>query len=155
MSPSEPLSDREVFELYPDTQIDRDNIDHYRGLAERRLLINRCQDCGRWIYPHRPMCPECWSWDVAATEVSGEGRVFTFTLLQQLRDPNAFIAEPVVTAAVELKEQCGLRYLARIVNCPQDQIALDMPVRLTWIPEKGRAWPAFEPAAATGGAARG
>lgn len=155
MSQHEPLSDREVFEAFPDTQISRDNIEHYRGLAEQRLLINRCQACGQWIYPHRPMCPECWSWDVVATEVSGEGRVFTFTLLQQLRDPDAFIAEPVVAAAVELKEQPGLRYLARIVGCPQDQIALDMPVRLTWIEEKGRPWPAFEPAGRQGGAAHG
>jgi uncharacterized OB-fold protein len=147
MNLHEPLADREVFEAYPGTHIDRDNIEHYRGLAGRRLLINRCQACGRWIYPHRPLCPECWSWDVAATEVGGEGRVFTFTLLQQLRDPNALLAEPVVAAAVELKEQAGLRYLARIVNCPQDEIALDMPVQLTWIEVNGRAWPAFEPIA--------
>lgn len=144
---SEVLSDHEVFAYFPRTQIDRDNVEHYRALAGGRLAFNRCCDCGRWIYPHRPMCPQCLSWDVAPTEVSGRGRVFTFTLLEQLRDPTVFIAEPVVAAAVELEEQAGLRYLARIVNCPQARIALDMPVRLTWIEEDGRLWPAFEPAA--------
>jgi uncharacterized OB-fold protein len=143
---SEALSDHEVFAYFPETQIDRDNVEHYRALAGGRLVFNRCGDCGRWIYPHRPMCPQCLSWDVAPSEVCGRGRVFTFTLLQQMRDPTAFIAEPVVAAAVELEEQPGLRYLARIVNCPQAQITLDMPVRLTWIEEDGRRWPAFEPA---------
>jgi uncharacterized OB-fold protein len=143
---SEPLTDREVFDRFPNVAINRDNLEHYRALAAGRLLINRCQHCGYWIYPHRPLCPECFSWDVAPTQVSGRGRVFTFTLLQQLRDPNAFIAEPVVTAAVELEEQAGLRYLARIVNCPVEALALDMPVSLTWIEEGGGLWPAFEPA---------
>lgn len=148
MNPSAALTDEEVFALFPNVNIDRDNIAHYRGWAQGRLLVNRCADCGRWIYPHRPLCPECFSWNVTPTEVSGQGRVFTFTLLQQLRDPNAFLAEPVVAAAVELAEQPGLRYLARIVNCPRDQITLDMPVSLTWIEEDGRLNPAFEPASA-------
>ncbi|CAN7623861.1 zinc ribbon domain-containing protein [Phenylobacterium sp. LjRoot225] len=148
MSPRPPLSDHEVFDLFPNVMISRDNIEHYRALAEGRLLINRCDDCGHWIYPHRPLCPECFSWKVRPTQVSGRGRVFTFTRLQQLRDPDAFLAEPVTAAAVELEEQAGLRYLARIVNCPRDQIALDMPVSLTWLEEAGRLMPAFEPAAA-------
>ena len=148
MSRTTPLSDRDVFALFPNVMIDRDNIEHYRALPEGRLLINRCGDCGRWIYPHRPLCPECFSWNVTPTEVSGRGRVFTFTLLQQLRDPNAFLAEPVNAAAVELEEQAGLRYLARIVNCPRDALALDMPVSLTWLEENGHLMPAFEPAAA-------
>lgn len=155
MSPRAPLSDREVFELFPQVMISRDNIEHYRAMAERRLLINRCDDCGHWIYPHRPLCPECFSWRVTPTQVSGQGRVFTFTLLQQLRDPDSFLAEPVVAAAVELVEQAGLRYLARIVNCPRDRIALDMPVSLTWLDEDGRPAPAFEPAAAPEGGANG
>lgn len=143
------LTDREVFDRFAQVMINRDNIEHYRALADGRLLINRCQDCGYWVYPHRPLCPECFSWDVAPTQVSGKGRVFTFTLLQQLRDPNSFLAGPVPAAAVELVEQPGLRYLARIVNCPSDQIALDMPVSLTWLDEDGRLTPAFEPAAAS------
>jgi uncharacterized OB-fold protein len=140
-----PIDDFSVFELYPDIQITHDNIEHYRALAERRLVINRCNDCGYWIYPHRPLCPECWSWNVEPRDISGHGTVFMFTLLHQLRDPNSFIHEPVNVAAVELVEQKGLRYLARIVNCAPDEITHDMPVQLTWIEIDGKEWPAFEP----------
>jgi uncharacterized OB-fold protein len=96
------------------------------------------------------MCPRCWSWDVAPTPVSGDGSVFMFTVIQQERDPSRQGAEPTVVAAVELAEQVGLRYLSRIVNCPLDALALDMPVRLVWIDDHGRPAPAFEPAAAGG-----
>lgn len=144
-----PVDDFTVFELYPDVQVNRDNVEYYRGLAERRLLINRCGDCGTWIYPHRPSCPECWSWSVKAEEVSGLGSVFMWTTLMQQRSPSA-PPEPMPVAAVDFAEQKGLRYLARIVNCAPEQIYHDMPVRLTWIEIGGLEWPAFEPLPASG-----
>jgi uncharacterized OB-fold protein len=147
-----PLDDLAVFNLYPGIQISHDNIEHYRALAKGRLVINKCHACGHWIYPHRPLCPECLSWDVRPTEVSGLGRVFMFTLLNQLRDPQSLIMEPMPVAAVELVEQKGLRYLSRIVNCPVEAITHDMPVQLTWLEpdEEGRRWPAFEPFSSEG-----
>jgi len=146
-----PIDDFTVFELYPDIQLTKDNVEHYRALAEGRFVINRCGHCGHWIYPHRPLCPECWSWDVKPQEPSGYGRIFMFTLLHQLRDPQSHIMEPVNVAAVELVEQARLRYLARIVNCAPGDIVHDMPVRLTWIEIGGKEWPAFEPVHPAGG----
>ncbi|MDE8653561.1 Zn-ribbon domain-containing OB-fold protein [Novosphingobium album (ex Liu et al. 2023)] len=147
MRPVAALNDHEVFDRYPDELIDHDNIDHYRAMAERRLVIRHCQDCGYWIYPHRPICPECLSENLRFEEVSGRGTIFMETRLHQLRDPDASIVEPIVAAAVELEERTGLRYLSRIVNCRIEDIVLDMPVSLTWIEEDGCIWPAFEPAA--------
>jgi uncharacterized protein len=135
----------EVFETYPGIQLDHDNFEHYRGLMQRRLLINRCSKCGYWIYPHRPLCPQCLSWDVVPTEVSGEGKVFMFTLIQQERDPSGRMEAPLPLAAVELAERPGLRYLSTIVNCSVDHITYDMPVRLTWTNRDGAEWPVFEP----------
>jgi len=138
-------SDQEVFDAYPRVPIDRDNIEHYRGLMTGRLLINRCDRCGYWVYPHRPLCPECLSWDVRPTEVSGRGRVYMFTLIYQERDPNIVLYGPLVAAAVELAEQPGLRYLAPIVHVEIGDIRLDMPVQLTWISKAGTPELAFEP----------
>lgn len=139
-------SDEEVFAHFHDVKIDHDNIAHYRGLMAKRLLINRCDDCGTWIYPHRPMCPKCLSWQVTPTQVSGAGRLYMYTFLMQSRDPDKPLLEPMQVAAIELTEQPGLRYLSRVVNCAADALVHDMPVKLTWIEEQGRSWPAFEPA---------
>lgn len=143
------LTDEEVFAALPGVPIDRDNIEHYRGLLQGRLLINRCQACGHWIYPHRPLCPECLSWDVKAAEVSGRGSVFMFTLVHQQRDPNGSLPAPEPVVAVELAEQPGLRYLSTVVNCDPHEITEDMPVQLVWAERDGIRWPAFEPAPAT------
>jgi uncharacterized OB-fold protein len=145
------VNDDVVFAAFPNVLIDRDNMAHYRGLLAGKLLINRCAACGYWVYPHRPLCPRCLSWDVRASEVSGRGTVFMFTLIHQLREPGGRLREPLVAAAVQLGEQPGLRYLSRIVNCAGALVVPDMPVRLTWIENDGPAAqasvrvPAFEP----------
>lgn len=142
--------DRAIFDHFHDVRIDQDNIAHYRGLMEGRFLLNRCDDCGTWIYPHRPLCPQCLSWSVTPTEISGRGRLHMYTLLYQSRDPDTPLTEPMQAAAIELAEQPGLRYLSQVVNCPLAALRHDMPVTLTWIEDRGRRWPAFEPAAEEG-----
>jgi uncharacterized OB-fold protein len=123
---TEPADD-EVFAAFPGVLIDRDNISHYRGLLAGRLLVNRCSACGFWVYPHRPLCPKCLSWDVQAAEVSGQGTVFMFTLIHQERDPRGHLREPIVAAAVELAEQKGLRYLEGHVRMPAFEPAPKLP----------------------------
>src|SRR5246127_763578 len=127
------MTDEEIFAHFHDVKIDRDNIAHYRGVMAGKLLINRCAECGTWIYPHRPLCPNCLSWHVVATEVSGKGKLHMYTLILQSRDPDNPLYEPIPAAAIELAEQPGLRYLARIVNCSPEALRHDMPVSLTWI----------------------
>jgi uncharacterized OB-fold protein len=146
MSVSNP-SDDDVFDHFHDVRIDRDNIEHYRALMTGRLMLNRCGDCGFWIYPHRPMCPQCHSWNVAMTEVSGRGRLYMYTLLQQSRDPDKPLSEAMQVAAIELAEQPGLRYLSQVVGCSEAALRHDMPVELTWVDHSGRSWPAFRPLA--------
>ena len=141
------VSDDDVFERFPDVLITYDNIEHYRGLLQRRLLINRCDDCGYWIYPHRPLCPRCWSWSVTPTEVSGHGRVYLLTKIRHTRanDRAGRRQGSVVLVAVELAEQPGLRYLATVDGAGVVDLRHDMPVELTWIERDGLQVPAFRP----------
>jgi hypothetical protein len=141
------ITDQEVLERFPNVLIDRDNVAHYRGLLQKKLLVNRCQDCGYWIYPERPICPECWSFNVRAEEVSGKGTVYMFTLLHQGPPiPGVDFSTPHPIAGIELPEREGLRYLSTIVNCPNQDIKIGMPVELTWIERAGVPAAAFQPA---------
>jgi len=143
-----PVSDDEVFERFPDVLITYDNIEHYRGLLEQKLLINRCDDCGYWIYPHRPLCPRCWSWSVTPSQVSGRGQIYLLTRIQQARanDLAGQQQGAVVLVAVELAEQKGLRYLSTVDEVAFTDLRHDMAVELTWIERNGLRVPAFRPA---------
>ena len=145
--------DEEVFDKFPDVLIDQDNIRHFRGLLQRRLLINRCRQCGEWIYPHFPSCPKCWSEDVAPEEVSGRGSVYMFTF-SYVGHKNSIVdgldaPKRTCWAAIELVEREALRYLAPIVGCEESEIHIGMAVQLDWYTRNGTPLPQFRPVAAS------
>jgi uncharacterized protein len=142
------LSDADLVTRLPYLRVDRDNAAVYRGRFAHELRVNRCDDCGRWHQPPRPMCPTCWSWNVRATPVSGRGRVHLLMRLHQ--GPPApgvdYAAGPHPVVTVELEEQPHLRITSTVVNCRPEDLAIDLPVQLTWIDRGGVPFPVFEPA---------
>lgn len=141
------ITDKELLARLPDTQIDHDNKEFYRGWLDRRLLINHCGACGNWFHPPRPICPSCWSRDVVPTEVSGRGIVHLLVRLHQGPPTDGVdYSTPHPVAVVELAEQVGLRFGSTVINCPLEEIRIGMPVRLTWVVRFNEPYPVFEPA---------
>lgn len=154
MSRGIPSDHGDLVERLPHLPVDRDTAQHYLGYLRRELVLNRCADCARWHHPMRPMCPACWSWNVAPTPVSGRGTVYLVTLLHQGPPAegvdDAKGPHPVVT--VELEEQPGLRFTSTIVGCDAHDVRIGMPVELAWIERNGSPYPAFRPALREDGA---
>jgi len=142
------LSDGELVERFGAVAVDRDNADFYRGWLDHELRMTRCADCGRWQHPPRPMCPACWSWNMVPTAVSGRGTVHLLIRLHQgpPMDGVDYAASPYLVVAVELAEQPALRITSTVVRCDPADVAIGMPVQLTWIDRDGVPFPAFEPA---------
>jgi uncharacterized OB-fold protein len=138
------LSDEELMDAFPGVRVDHDNAAHYRGLAERRLLINRCDDCGTFHHPPRSVCPRCWSRAVTATDVSGRGTIAMLTFhTPRPRRATGDGEGPYPVVAIELAEQPGLRVAATIIGAAKEDIVLDAPVELAWVEREGRPVPAF------------
>ena len=136
-------ADEALLAAFPGAPIDHDTKAYYRGLLARTLLINRCQDCGTWHFPPRPVCASCWSRRVVATEVSGRGVIHLLMVLHQ--GPGIDPQTPQPVATVELEEQPGLRVSTTIVNASREELHIGMPVELTWIEDGGHPSPAFQP----------
>jgi uncharacterized OB-fold protein len=129
-------ADGDVFERFPSEWIDLDNVEFYRGLLRRQLLVNRCGDCSTWYQPHWPTCPQCWSGNVSPTEVSGAGTVHTFTVA-----PGSDHA----LAVIDLVEQDGLRASGLVVDIAPADLTIGRSVELTWLERDGHPVPAFRP----------
>jgi uncharacterized protein len=140
------VTDDEVLALFPRVRIDRDNLEHYRGLAERRLLLHRCADCANWHHPPRRVCPRCWSNAISAEEVSGRGTVALRTVIRQgpSRSGLDYSAGHVVVA-VDLEEQAGLRVSGSIVGGVAAGAEVGSPVELCWTEREGAPTVAFRP----------
>jgi uncharacterized OB-fold protein len=138
------VSDEELWKLFRGSPVDHDTAAHYRGRLHRTLLVNRCEECGRWHHPPKPICPGCLSDHIIPTPVSGEGTIFMVVLLHQgppVEGVGYSPPYPVVT--VELDEQPGLRFSATVVGSRNEDIRIGRRVELDWIERSGVPVPAF------------
>jgi uncharacterized OB-fold protein len=107
------------------------------------LKLSRCSDCGWYIHPSAPICPQCRSRAVAPAAVSGRARVAAFTINRQAWEPG--LEAPYVVASVELEEQVGLRLTTNIVNCQAEAVHIGMQVRVLFDHREDVWLPLFEP----------
>ena len=151
---SDLISDDDLVERFAGQPVSRESAAHYRGRLDHRLLINRCDSCGRFHQPPRPICPICWSNDVVATQVSGEGTVHLAIVLHQ-GPPAAGVdySTPYPVVTIELDEQPGLRFTGTVVGSPNDEVVIGRRVSLDWIERGGVPVPAFRLGLAVGVAA--
>lgn len=113
---------------------------------EHKLMIQRCDDCQRYIHWPQLLCPFCQSERLSPAEMSGKGSVYSYCIVNHVFHP-AF-AVPYSLVLVELDEQPGLRMLTNIVDCPNDAIRIGMAVEVTFEDGDGYTLPQFRPAAA-------
>lgn len=90
----------------------------WEAVAARRLSIQSCNGCARYLFYPRQRCPHCWSADLEWREISGRGTIVSFVGAYKPGHP-AFIDEaPYVIALVDLDE--GPRMLSNIVDATPD-----------------------------------
>ncbi|WP_258049978.1 bifunctional MaoC family dehydratase N-terminal/OB-fold nucleic acid binding domain-containing protein [Streptomyces finlayi] len=120
--------------LRPRPVVNRDNAGFWEGVAEHRLLIQRCTECATLRFPWLPGCNECGcqKWDTV--EASGEGTVFSYVVMHHPPFP-AFSRSgepgPYAVGLVELAE--GVRMVSSVLGVPADEVRTGMPVRLEFL----------------------
>jgi uncharacterized protein len=138
------LSNDELVQRFPGEPITHDNAAHYRGRLNKQLLVNRCDECGVWHAPPKPVCPECWSSRVTPTPVSGNGAIFMNVFLHQGPPaPGVDYSTPYPVVTVELEEQVGLRFTTTLADADNDEIRIGRAVRLDWRERAGAPMPVF------------
>lgn len=124
--------------------LDERNRPFWTGGHDGLLLIERCAACGRWQHPPTGRCAACGG-DAVPSPASGRGTVFTYTVNAHPFHPD--VPVPYVIALVELEEQEGLRLPGNIVGCDDDDLRIDLPVRVAFEPQGEHAVPVWVPAA--------
>jgi uncharacterized OB-fold protein len=97
----------------------------WSSLREGLFETTSCRDCARTTFPPKPFCPHCWSKNLTWVPLSGNGRLYSQTVIHAA--PAVFRAEtPYRVGIVDLDE--GLRIATRIIadNTP----GLDTPVEI-------------------------
>lgn len=121
----------EYLKPLPEPSIDSQPF--WDGLKERRLLLQKCSDCGVVRHYPRPMCGQCHSMECAWIEASGKGTVYSWT---ETYHPFhfGFKAEvPYILVTVTLDE--GVRIQTKLLDAKVEDLKLDLPVEIVFAQE--------------------
>lgn len=117
---------------------------YWAAAHEGRFVMPRCNDCGKYhFYPH-PLCPHCSSARLEWVEVSGRGKLYSYTVVH--RAPSKAFAEevPYVVAVVELDE--GPRLMSNLRGCAPEAAQIGMPLKVAFRKlSESVTLPVFEP----------
>ena len=104
----------------------------WEAANEGRLAIQRCEACGSYNHPPKPLCDRCLSSDLRFEDVSRDGTVWSFTLMHQKSIAGFEGSVPYVTALVELDEQKNLLLVTNLPGFEASDVKIGMRVRVSF-----------------------
>jgi hypothetical protein len=119
----------------------------WEATRQRRLVLPWCTKCEQAVWFPREVCPSCRGRTFEWRPASGAGEVHAVSVHNKPGLGRTEDDGPYAVAMVQLPE--GVRMMSNIVGCKLEDIAVGMPVQVTWLPlSDGRHLPQFEPVAA-------
>ena len=96
------------------------------ALGEGKVTLQRCDDCGAWVFYPRSHCSNCLSPSLTWTGVSGRGKIYAYTIAHRPTAPHFADASPQFIAVVELEE--GVRMNSVIVDAAPEDLEVGMTI---------------------------
>ena len=109
------------------------------ALAKNEFLLPQGDDCGKFHFFPRVMCPHCHGAAITWKPASGKGRVYTTTVVRQKAERGG----DYNVCVVELAE--GVRMMSRIEGIEPGDVTIDMAVRAIIGDAEGQPAILFQP----------
>ena len=106
----------------------------YRGLAEGRIVGQRCPQCGKVYIPPRSACPADGTPTTDEVELPDTGTVTTFCIVN-VPFLGQRIKPPYVSAYV-LLDGADIAVLHLILDIPAEEVRMGMRVKAVWKPRE-------------------
>ena len=99
----------------------------YKFLAQGKLMAGKCLKCGKIYLPPRPLCDNCFSQEFEWMEVSGKGKLLTYTVIH-IAPPQFQAMAPYAVGIVQLEN--SLRIPGMIQGVAQEQLKIGMKLTI-------------------------
>ena len=105
---------------------------YWDGLKENKLMLPKCDDCGKPFFYPRVLCPNCHSRNISWMQASDRGKLYSFQIAHRSLNRAFKVELPCVMAMIELEE--GPRVLSNLINIEPDPsvVKCDMPVEVVF-----------------------
>lgn len=97
----------------------------YKFLQQSKLMAGKCLKCGKIHLPPRPLCDNCYSTEFQWVEISGKGKLLTYSVIH-VAPPQFQSLTPYTVGILELEN--GLKIPGMIQNLTQEQLKIGMPL---------------------------
>jgi len=117
--------------------------DYLDGLKNNRIVGTICKKCGNIMFPLKPVCSYCGSFDVKKVESKGKGVIRNFTVIH-VAPAVLESKKPYIVALIKLDENASImgRLLGLDPNKPED-IKIGARVRFEPLVENNKIVVAF------------
>jgi uncharacterized OB-fold protein len=117
----------------------------WQAAREHRLVVARCEKCGRFRSPPTPYCANCLSQEIEWVELSGEATLYTYTIVRHPTAPVLATQVPYVIGIVVLAGTDGTKFMTNVVNCTPDDVHIGMTLHVVWDDQDDKSVPRFGP----------
>ena len=93
--------------------------------AQGRLMLPRCNGCGRHFFRPEVACTHCFATNWQWVQASGRGSLYSYSIVHKAPAPGFVV--PLVLAVVELEE--GPFVFSNLVACAQDEVHIGMSLQ--------------------------
>ncbi len=101
---------------------------YWEGLTDERLLLQRCDGCGKFQWGPEWVCHRCRSFDLTYTETPAEGIIYSHQRVWHPVHPALAEQGPYIIVLVELPAADNVRIVGNLIGDPEQDIVIGSPV---------------------------
>jgi uncharacterized OB-fold protein len=102
----------------------------WAGACDHRLMIQHCNGCGRTHHPPVGLCPQCAADDLEMREMSGRGKVYSYTVVHSQRVPAFDALTPFLIGRIELDDAPGTFLITNLLRDDAEEPVIGHPVQV-------------------------
>ena len=105
-----------------------------RGIAQGKLIGQRCGECKRVYVPSRGACARCAVATEEPVEVAHQGTVTSYSIVR-IRSDNIKFDPPYAMVQV-LLDGADIPFAHVLQDCPLEDVRMGMRVEAVWVPKE-------------------
>lgn len=105
---------------------------YWEAVNSGKLALQYCKNCNRYYHPPVGLCANCQAANFEFKEPSGKGKIHSYTITHDARQPAFEALQPYPVAVVELDDQPGLFMLSNLPGAKHEDIKVGKSVELTF-----------------------
>lgn len=99
---------------------------------EGRLVVQACNDCATIQHPPEIICHKCRGYDLGWKDVSGNGKIWTYVIVNRAAHPAMADMIPYNVSLVQMDDEPDFYFLSNVIDVSSEDIEIGLPVTVVF-----------------------